>query len=145
MSAQTKPWQVDAQERSHRAKSLLVSAALWAPSTAERDIILDPLAELLDPDETAPARLGWQRPQTPAFADAASSAALRNGTDGATAAVVSTKHKVASAPRHKQTPTSHYSTVTTLHCWPFFSLDPLMAGWASLLHCRAHAAFRTAT
>ena len=36
----------------------------------------------------------------PALANAADSAALRNGTDGATAAVVSPEHKVASVPRN---------------------------------------------
>ena len=35
MSSPAKPWEVDAQERSRRARSLLVQAALWAPSMAE--------------------------------------------------------------------------------------------------------------
>ena len=38
MSASAKTWEVDAQERSRRARSLLIQAALWAPSMAERDI-----------------------------------------------------------------------------------------------------------
>ena len=36
-----KPWEVDAQERSLRARRLLLQAALWASSMAERDIILE--------------------------------------------------------------------------------------------------------
>ena len=48
MSLAAKPWEVDAQERSRRAKRLLVQAALWAPSMAERDIIPKAIAELPD-------------------------------------------------------------------------------------------------
>ena len=49
-----------AQERSQRAQSLLIQAALWAPSMADRDIILEALAEFPDPSETTPARWPWQ-------------------------------------------------------------------------------------
>ena len=45
MSAPAKPSEADAQEWSRRARRLLVQAALWAPSMAERD-----------PGETAPTR-----------------------------------------------------------------------------------------
>ena len=51
-----KPWEVHAQERSRQARSLLVQAALSAPTLAERDIILEALAELPDPGEMAPTR-----------------------------------------------------------------------------------------
>ena len=50
MSTPAKPWEVDAQERSRRARRLLVQVPLWAPSTAERDTILEAVAE-------------WPRPQ----------------------------------------------------------------------------------
>ena len=56
MSSPAKPWEIGGQERSCRARSLLVQAALKAPSMAERDIILRALAELPDHGETAPAR-----------------------------------------------------------------------------------------
>ena len=51
-----KPWEVDAQDWSRRARSLLVQAALWAPSMADRDTILEALAELSDAGETVPVR-----------------------------------------------------------------------------------------
>ena len=44
--------------------------------------------------------------------------AFRNGTDGATAAVVSSEHKVANVPRNKQLSTSHHFPchhLTTMH------------------------------
>ena len=37
-----------------------MQAALWAPSTAERDIILEAIAELPDPGETVPTRCPGQ-------------------------------------------------------------------------------------
>ena len=40
-----------------------MQAALWAPRMAERDIILEALAELPDPSETAPTR--WQKQEAP--------------------------------------------------------------------------------
>ena len=54
MSVLAKPREVDAQERSRRARSLLIQAALRAPSMVERDIILEALAEFPDPSETTP-------------------------------------------------------------------------------------------
>ena len=62
------------------------------------------------PARTAPttARQVQEAPEAPALANAAGSAALRNGTDGATAAVVSSEHKVARLPRNKQLSTSHH-------------------------------------
>ena len=48
MSLPAKPWDIGAL----RARSLLVQA----PSTAKRDMILEALAELPDPGETAPTR-----------------------------------------------------------------------------------------
>ena len=47
-------WEVDAQERSRRARSLLTQAALPVPSVTECDIILEALAEFPDPSETTP-------------------------------------------------------------------------------------------
>ena len=64
MSAPARPWEEDAQERSRRARSLPIQAALWAPSMAERDIIIEALAEFPDPSETTPARwLGQAAPE----------------------------------------------------------------------------------
>ena len=57
---QLKPWEVNAQERSRFARSLLIQAALWAPSMTERDILLEAVAELADPSDTAPARWSGQ-------------------------------------------------------------------------------------
>ena len=51
--------------------------------------------------------------RTPALANAAGGAALRNGTDVANVPVVSTKHKVAGVPRNNQLPTSHHFLATT--------------------------------
>ena len=56
MTLAAKPWEVDAQERSRRARRLLVQAPLWAPSMSERDIFLAGIAELPDFGETVPAR-----------------------------------------------------------------------------------------
>ena len=109
MSTPAKPGEVDAQERSLRARSLLIQATLWAPSMAERDIILEVLAEFPDPSETAPAR--W--PGQAAPANTAGSAALRNGTAAATAAVVSIKHSAASVSRNSRLSTSHHFHATT--------------------------------
>ena len=41
-------WEVDAQERSRRARSLLIQVGLWAPSMVERDIVLEALRDGLD-------------------------------------------------------------------------------------------------
>ena len=57
--------------------------------------------------------VGGRSPQGPAFANAAGCAALRNRTDGATAAAVGSKHKVAGAPRNKQLSTSHHFLAIT--------------------------------
>ena len=67
-------------------------------------------------------------PRAPALANAASSAALRNGTDGATTAVVSSEHKVASVPRKNNFPL-HITSLPTLHhvtprTQPFHFLTP---------------------
>ena len=81
----------------------VLQAALFAPSMTERDIILE-----------SPTRWPAQEaPRAPALANVAGSAALRNGTDGATAAVVRSEHKVASAPRNKQLSTSHHFPAIT--------------------------------
>ena len=40
MSSPAKPWEFDTQERTRRARSLFVQAALWVLSMAERDMIL---------------------------------------------------------------------------------------------------------
>ena len=108
-----------------------MQAALWTPSMAERDMTLEPIAEPPDPGETEPTR--W-------LGQEASSARLRNGTDGATAAVVSPEHKVASVPRNKQQhSTSHHfpaiglprhSTHPTIPIIdPFTVLFPSKPGW----------------
>ena len=79
------------------------------------DIILEALTEFLIPARRRPL-VCRDRPRTPALANAAGGAALRNGKDGATAAVVSTEHKVAFVPRNKQLPTSQYFPATTSQC-----------------------------
>ena len=56
MSLAAKPWEIGVPERSRRAISLLVQAALWAPTMAERDIILEALAEPPEPGEAVPAQ-----------------------------------------------------------------------------------------
>ena len=56
MSAPAKPWEVDAQERSRRARRLLVQAAFWAPSMTEREELLEAVAELPNPGETVPSQ-----------------------------------------------------------------------------------------
>ena len=83
MSAPAKPWEVDTRER-----SLLIQAALLVG----RDIIFEALAEFPDPSETNPARESWAgSSRTPAFANAAGSAAPHNGTAAAT--VMGIKYK----------------------------------------------------
>ena len=77
---QPKSGEVDAQERGRRARRLLVQAALWAPSMAERDMVLEAIAELPDPGERVPHVGRSRRARGPAFANRAGSAALRNGT-----------------------------------------------------------------
>ena len=54
----------DAQERSRRARSLFIQAALCAPSTAERDIILEALGEFPDPRDNARSLACRQLPNT---------------------------------------------------------------------------------
>ena len=80
-----------------RGACLLVQAAVSEPTMAEREIILEAIAEL--PEEAVPAR--WHT---------AKRSALRSETGCATAtvAVVITAHKVASGPRNKHCPTSHH-------------------------------------
>ena len=48
MTLAAKPREVNAQERSRRARRLLVQAPLWAPSMSERDIFLEGIPELPD-------------------------------------------------------------------------------------------------
>ena len=57
-SLAAKPLEVGVQERSRRAKSLLVQASLWAHTTDERDIILEAVAERPDPSWP---HGGWSR------------------------------------------------------------------------------------
>ena len=64
MSEPAKLWVVDAQERRRLARQLLIQVALRAPSTNERDIILEAMAELPDLDDAAP---GWPGPSDPDY------------------------------------------------------------------------------
>ena len=107
MLTPTKPWEVDAQERSRRANSL--GAQHGRARHNPRGCRGAPRPRR----DGARSLAGADSSRTPALAKAAGSAALRNGTDGATAVVVSTKHKVVSFPRNKQLPTSHHFPATT--------------------------------
>ena len=60
-----------------------------------------------DPPISAPAKPWKVDAQGPVLANTTGSVTLRNGTDGATAAVVSAEHKVASVSTNKQLSTSH--------------------------------------
>ena len=151
MSLAAKPWEVGVQERSRRARSLLVQAALSAPTMAERGTILEDLAELPDPGEAVPAR--W--PEQGASRDQRSAAKQ----DGATAAMVSTEHKVANGWRNKQLFPSHHFLTIISPCHPthpttlIFDLlskqFPTNRGGSLPLQCiispphfRVHAAYR---
>ena len=81
-------------------------AARWAPIRAERDIILEALAELPDPGggARAVARAGGLRRS--ALADTANLTAL------------STEHKVANGPRTKQLSTSRHLLTILSPCHP---------------------------
>ena len=80
MSAPAKPWEVDAQERSRRARSPFIQAALWAPSMTERDILLAALAELPDPSDTAPVR--WPGQAAPEYQLPPTQLAVRRSETG---------------------------------------------------------------
>ena len=73
-----------------------MQAALWAPSMAERDFILEDIAELPDPGRWPHGGRGRRPPSTNSRQNSRF-CALRNGTDSVTAAVVSSKHRVAHA------------------------------------------------
>ena len=102
-----------AQEQSRRARSLLIRAALWAPSMAERDIILEALAEFPDPSETTPSRWPWAgSSRIPAVANAAGRAAPRNWT-AAAATVMDIKFNGASVSRNDRPSASYQFPATT--------------------------------
>ena len=111
-SAPAKSGEVDAQERGRRATRLLVQAALWAPSMAERDMILEAIAELPDPGERVPHVGRSRRARGPAFANKAGSAALRNGTSTKLRVLEETNN----IPLHiTSLPSSHHVTPHTEH------------------------------
>ena len=45
MSGLPKPWEMDADTRHRRVRALLIQAALWAPTTTEKDAILEAMQE----------------------------------------------------------------------------------------------------
>ena len=136
-------------------------AALWAPSMAERPSPRGSCGAPRPRRDGVHTLAGAGSHRAPALANAAVSAALRNGTDGATAAVVSSERKIARVPRNKLHTTSttspRHSTHPTILMFDLSKVqfpskpgDPLqqqcnMAAWASLLHFRVHAACRTGT
>ena len=141
-----KSWEVDAQELSQRARSLLVQAALWAPSMAD-PTILEALAEHPDPGKTAPSLLAGAGVPEDQLSPTQPVVRRRNGTDGATAAVVRLEHKVASVPRNKQlsfpaiTSPRHSTHPTVLIFDPFNFLQNRVGSLASPPHFRVRAAF----
>ena len=98
----SQPWEVDAQERSRRARRFAVQAALVGTSMAERDIVLQALRRSSRPRRDGAHTLAG-----------AGGRGAPNGTDRATAAMVSSEHKSARVPRNKQLSTSHHILATT--------------------------------
>ena len=96
--------QQGAQENGVAAWSLLVQAtySLGAQHGREEHTPRSSCGAPRPRRDGAHTLAGAGGPRAPALANAAGSAALRNGTDGATAAVVSSEHKVARVPRNKQ-------------------------------------------
>ena len=79
MSAPAKPRGVDAQERSRRARSLLVQAALWAPSVVDGTSSTNPLQSFPIPAMQRHS-LPWQQlPNTSCRQRSPSSGALQTG------------------------------------------------------------------
>ena len=174
MSAPAKPWEVDAWERSWRARNLLIQAALWAPSMVERDIILRGPCRVSRSQRDNARSLAWAgSSRMPAVANAAGRAAPRNGT--AAAAVMGIKYNGASASRNNR-PSASYQFPATTSLFHITLLTILLLnsstahfsqnlptffflsraawqhpgghrtdGWASPLHFHAHAAYRSAT
>ena len=59
MSGLPKPWEVDADTRRRKMRALLTQAALWAPTTTEKDAILEAMQEQQDlEDSPLPRRPG---------------------------------------------------------------------------------------
>ena len=56
MSGPPKPWEMDAAARRRRVRALLFQAALWAPTTGEKDAILEALQEQQDWEDSLPTR-----------------------------------------------------------------------------------------
>ena len=56
MSGLPKPWEMDADTRRRRVRALLIQAALWAPTTTEKDAILEAMQEQQDWEDSPPPR-----------------------------------------------------------------------------------------
>ena len=113
MPPPVKPWEVDAQTEPSREEPARTGRPLGTQQGRARH---NPRGSRGAPRSRRDSgrSLAWADCfRTLALANAAGSAALRNGTDGATAAVVSTKHKAASVPTNNQLPTSHHFLATT--------------------------------
>ena len=126
-------------------EEIACAGCLWAPSMAERYNHRGHRGIARSWRDGARTVAGADRPRTSALANAAGCAALRKGTDGATAAVVSPEHKVAVVPRNKQLSTSHHfpATISPRHSThptvlifvPFTVLVPSKLGVPLLQQC----------
>ena len=162
MSAPAKPWEVGAQERRRRARSLLIQAALWAPSMAERNINpRGPCRVSRSQRDNARSSAWADCFRTAALTNAARSAALptrdcRRHRDGYRAQWCECLPNL-STIRFTPIPPSHVKTLPqpyfsqnlptfffSLAAWQYPGTSALMAGHR---RCTSHAraAYRSAT
>ena len=127
-----------------------MQAALWAPRMAERDIILEALAELPDPSETAPTR--WQGQEAPELSP--TQPVVRRSKTGQTFHRRSGELQAQSCECSEKQRHSTHPTILIYdpsHCnFPSKPGDPLpqqcnIAAWASPLHLWVRAACTTGT
>ena len=84
MSGPSKPWEMVANTRRQRVRSLLFQAAVWVPTIGEKDSLLEALSEQPDWDDSPAVRwpgCGRPRQRPPEIANAANARALRSTSD----------------------------------------------------------------
>ena len=107
--------------RSRSARNLLIQAALWAPSMAERDIILEALAVFPDHSETTPPR--WPGQAAPEYQLSSAQPVVRRSETGpppwwVVGTMARVPHETIDHPLHTKSATISLYHITSLTILP---------------------------